>query len=102
MHGNHVVDLEVVEDDIVNQVLAAVKQSASDVLGKFRPDCVRVAFENMRGRTIRKGQTLCGWSWDRDRVDKNDGAPKVCIILGNATIQHGYKYAKEDQESLDA
>lgn len=101
MHGNHTVDWDAVEGDIVNNVLAAVKQCTSDVLGNFSPDCVRVAYENMRGRTIRPGQTLCGWSRDRDRVNNNDGAPKMCVILGNAKIQYGYKYAKEDQESLD-
>jgi len=101
MHGNHTVDWEAVEGDIVNQVLASIKQCASEVLGNFSPDCVRVAYENMRGRTIRQGQTLCGWSRDRDRVDNSDGSPKICVVLGNAKIQHGYKYSKEDRESLD-
>lgn len=101
MHGNHTVDWEHVEGDVVNQVLAAVKQCASDVLGNFSPDCVRVAYENMRGRTICHGQTVCGWSLDRDRVGKGDGEPKMCVVLGNAKIQHGYKYAKQDRESLD-
>lgn len=51
--------------------------------------------------TIPEGQTLCGWSKDGDRADDNDKSPKMCIILGSAKIWKGYKYRKEDRDSLD-
>merc|ERR1719160_984889 len=87
---------------IVEKVLNAIKKAAPpEVLKDFSPDSVRVTFETMHGRTIRQGQTLCGWSRDNDRVDDNDKSPKLCIILGSAKIWKGYKYKKEDRESLD-
>jgi hypothetical protein len=101
LHGHHTVELDSLGGGTVDKVLRAIKDAAPDILGSFSPDSVRVAFENMHGRTIRPGHTLCGWSRDRDRVDDKDQNPKICIVLGSAKIWHSYKYRKEDRESLD-
>mmetsp|Transcript_77573 Transcript_77573/g.137330 ORF Transcript_77573/g.137330 Transcript_77573/m.137330 type:complete len:979 (-) Transcript_77573:62-2998(-) len=101
LHGSHTVQLEKLGGSVVSDVLQSIKEAAPKVLGDFSPDSLRVAFENMHGRSIQPGKTLCGWSRDRDRVGDNDGDPKVCIILGSSKISHGYKKRKSDQESLD-
>jgi len=85
------------------EVFEAIKAALPNksILKNFEPNCTRVAFENMGGRAIRKGQTLCGWSWDNDRVSDHDDSPKILLILGKSTISRGFKYSKEDHCSLD-
>jgi hypothetical protein len=102
LHGHHSVQMNELRGIIVEKVLNAIKKaSPPEVLGDFSPDSIKVSFEMMHGRTIREGQTLCGWSKDGDRADDNDKSPKLCIILGSAKIWKGYKYRKEDRDSLD-
>jgi len=100
LHGSHIIEWELA-GSAAGKVLGAAQQAAKDVLEGFSPDCIRVAFENMRGRRIRRGQTLCGWARESDRVDNSDGSPKILVLLGSAKISRGFKYAKEDKESLD-
>jgi len=102
LHGSHVLNWDSAGDKIY-EVFEAIRASVPDpkILQNFEPDCIRVAFENMRGRTIRKGQTLCGWSRDNDRSSNYDFSPKVLLVLGKSTITRGFKYAKEDRASLD-
>jgi hypothetical protein len=104
LHGSHTVQMENLQGSVVELVWNAIKEaSPSELLESFHPDSVRVAFESMHGRTIRpgSGQTLCGWSRDNDRVDNKDRSPKVLILGGSAKISKGFKYSKENQESLD-
>eukprot|EP00746_Dinoflagellata_sp_MGD_P006786 gnl/MRDRNA2_/MRDRNA2_113372_c0_seq1.p1 gnl/MRDRNA2_/MRDRNA2_113372_c0~~gnl/MRDRNA2_/MRDRNA2_113372_c0_seq1.p1 ORF type:complete len:778 (+),score=133.31 gnl/MRDRNA2_/MRDRNA2_113372_c0_seq1:66-2399(+) len=101
LHGQHALQLEELRSSIVENILHAIKEASPEVLRDFSPDSVRVSFETMHGRTIRSGQTLCGWSRDGDRADNSDTSPKVCVIGGSAKIWRGYKYRKEDRESLD-
>jgi hypothetical protein len=102
LHGSHVLNWDSVGSKTY-EVFEAIKASVPNpkILQNFEPDCVRVAFENMRGRTIRKGQTLCGWSRDNDRSSNHDCSPKVLLVLGKSKITRGFKYAKEDRASLD-
>lgn len=101
LHGRHVVGWEQVQSGVVRQVIESIKAAAPTVLKHFSPDCVRVSFENMRGRVIRGGQTLCGWSRESDRIDSRDDDAKVCVVLGRCRLYHSYKYRKEDRDSLD-
>jgi hypothetical protein len=88
-------------------VLVAVREAVSERLGAssplegFSPDSLRVAFENMGGRSIRRGQSLCGWSRDGDLSSQSDGTPKVQLLLGTAQISMGFKYSRGDRDSLD-
>jgi len=102
LHGSHVLNWDSVGSKTY-EVFEAIRASVPDpkILQNFEPDCIRVAFENMRGRTIRKGQTLCGWSRDNDRSSNSDCSPKVLLVLGKSKITRGFKYAKEDRASLD-
>jgi predicted NAD/FAD-dependent oxidoreductase len=102
LHGSHTVQWENLRGSVVEEVWNAIRDSSpTEVLENFRPDSIRVAFETMHGRSIRQGQTLCGWSRDRDRVDHKDQHPKVYVIVGAGKIWRGFKYRKEDHESLD-
>merc|ERR1711972_328531 len=92
---------------VAARVLTAMRAAVSARLGEhnalrdFAPDSARVAFEIMGGRSIRRGQTLCGWSHDGDLAFNDDGTPKVTVLLGKAQIITGFKYSKSDRESLD-
>eukprot|EP00450_Noctiluca_scintillans_P004605 CAMPEP_0194495690 /NCGR_PEP_ID=MMETSP0253-20130528/13201_1 /TAXON_ID=2966 /ORGANISM="Noctiluca scintillans" /LENGTH=773 /DNA_ID=CAMNT_0039336983 /DNA_START=50 /DNA_END=2371 /DNA_ORIENTATION=- len=102
LHGSHVLEWDSVPDELA-EVLQAIRHAVPEpkILQHFEPDCARLTFENMCGRTIQRDQTLCGWSRDNDRVNDQDDSPKIMIVLGKSKISRGFKYRKEDRLSLD-
>lgn len=116
LHGSHTIAWEPCQQKgacnpasggVAARVLTAVQAAVSARLGErnalrdFAPGSIRLAFEIMGGRSIRRGQTLCGWSRDGDLACNDDGTPKVTVLLGKAQIITGFKYSKSDRESLD-
>jgi len=105
LHGNHVIDSTQVQGELLDEIIAAVRDACKGsnvrAFDEFKLDTVRVAFETMQGRKIKRGQTLCGWSKDPDHVERAKLDSKALLMLGRSTVTIGFKYSKVDAESLD-
>lgn len=100
LHGNHAIDWTDFDGKLAVEILSSL-QSAFGPAKNFSPDSIKVSFENMGDRTIRQGQTLCGWSKDGDRAGDRDESLKIMFLLGSSKVTWGFKYHKEDRESLE-
>eukprot|EP00440_Ansanella_granifera_P044186 gb/GFBE01047886.1/.p1 GENE.gb/GFBE01047886.1/~~gb/GFBE01047886.1/.p1 ORF type:complete len:777 (+),score=137.28 gb/GFBE01047886.1/:1-2331(+) len=100
LHGNHAIAWGDFDNSLANELLQGLREAVGQARD-FAPDSIRVSFENIGNRIIRRGQTLCGWSQDGGRASNRDGSLKAMVLLGSSSVTWSFKYSKEDKESLD-